>query len=233
MRKSDDMSIVTDTSAANGVGICPDGIEAFIFDLDGVIVHTDKFHYLAWKEIADSMGIYFDETINNRLRGVSRMESLEIVLERYSSKLSDDEKTALAQEKNAVYRSHLSTMIPADVPDEVRDTLKGIREKGYKLAIGSSSKNARFILEKVGLLNFFDAISDGNNITKSKPDPEVFIKAAEYLNICPEHCIVVEDAYAGVIAAKAAGMLAAAIGDAVSCEKSDFRLNSLPDLLNI
>lgn len=207
--------------------------KAFIFDLDGVIVFTDKFHYQAWKKMADNMGIYFDETINNRLRGVSRMESLEIILEKYDGTLSQDEKEVLAEEKNNTYRELLKTMSPADVSQEVRDTLKELKERGYKLAIGSSSKNARFILEKVELLDFFDAISDGNNIKNSKPDPEVFVKAAEYLGEKPEHCIVVEDAYAGVDAAKAGGMEAAAIGDATSYEKADHVLGSFRDLLEI
>ncbi len=149
-------------------------VKAFIFDLDGVIVFTDKFHYQAWKRMADRMGIYFDETVNNRLRGVSRMESLDIILENYEGSLSQEEKKALAEEKKASYRELLNTMTPQDVSTKVRRTLEQLREKGYKLAIGSSSKNAPFILEKVGLLDFFDAISDGNNITNSKPDPEVF-----------------------------------------------------------
>ncbi|MCI8893137.1 MAG: beta-phosphoglucomutase [Lachnospiraceae bacterium] len=208
--------------------------KAFIFDLDGVIVFTDKFHYQAWKKMADGMGIYFDETINNRLRGVSRMDSLEIILERYEGEpLSRSEKEALAEEKNASYRELLATMTPADVTDQVRAALKELRNRGYKLAIGSSSKNARFILEKVELLDAFDAISDGNNITNSKPDPEVFLKAAEYLGEKPEECIVVEDAYAGVDAAKAGGMRAAAIGDAASYEKADYKLDVFEDLLKI
>lgn len=207
--------------------------KAFIFDLDGVLVFTDKFHYQAWKKMADGMGIYFDEEINNRLRGVSRMASLEIILEKYDGDLSQEDKERLAAEKNDSYRELLKTMTPADVTDEVRATLKTLRERGYKLAIGSSSKNARFILGQVGLLDEFDAISDGNNITNSKPDPEVFLKAAEYLGEEPEHCIVVEDAYAGVDAAKAGGMRAAAIGDAASYEKADYILNTFGDLLKI
>ena len=156
-------------------------MKAFIFDLDGVIVFTDKFHYQAWKKMADEMGIYFDETINNRLRGVSRAESLEIILERYEGEpLSAEKKAELMEQKNNTYRELLATMTPADVSDEVRETLKTLRERGCKLAIGSSSKNAKFILEKVELLNAFDAISDGNNITHSKPDPEVFLKAGEF-----------------------------------------------------
>lgn len=209
-------------------------VKGLIFDLDGVIVFTDKFHYQAWKKMADQMGIYFDEEINNRLRGVSRMESLEIILERYEgTPLSAEDKQRMAEEKNNTYRELLKTMTPADVTGEVRDTLRELKQKGYKLAIGSSSKNARFILEKVELLEAFDAISDGNNITNSKPDPEVFIKASEYIGEKPEECIVVEDAYAGIDAAKAGGMLAAAIGDASSYDKADFVLNTFSDLLNI
>lgn len=209
-------------------------IKAFIFDLDGVIVFTDHFHYLAWKQMADRMGIYFDEVINNRLRGVSRMDSLEIILENYhGAPLSLEEKEGLAAEKNETYRELLKTMTPSEVADEVRETLTTLRSQGYKLAIGSSSKNAKFILEKVELLDYFDAISDGNNITKSKPDPEVFLKAAEFLNEKPENCIVVEDAYAGIDAAKAGNMRAAAIGDATSYKKTDFVLNSFKDLLDI
>ncbi len=207
--------------------------KAFIFDLDGVIVFTDKFHYQAWKKMADERGIYFDETINNRLRGVSRMDSLEIILERYDGSLTDQEKEAMAEEKNNTYRELLGTMTPADVTEEVRDTLAELRRRGYKLAIGSSSKNTPFILERVGLDRFFDAVSDGNNITHSKPDPEVFVKAAEFIGEQPENCIVVEDAYAGVDAAKAGGMRAAAIGDAASYEKADYVLHNFRDLLDI
>ena len=124
-------------------------------------------------------------------------------------------------------------MTPQDVSNEVRETLNELKQRGYKLAIGSSSKNARFILQRVDLIDMFDAISDGNNITNSKPDPEVFLKAAEYLGEKPEDCIVVEDAYAGVDAAKAGGMPAAAIGDAVPYEKADYILQSFKDLLTI
>ena len=166
-------------------------IKGLIFDLDGVLVFTDKFHYQAWKTMADELGVYFDETINHRLRGVSRMDSLEIILERYEGPdLSLREKEKLAEKKNEIYRTLLESMTPDDVTKEVRDTLTKLREKGYKLAIGSSSKNAKFILEKVELKDAFDAISDGNNITKSKPDPEVFLKAAEYLGLPPKACMV-------------------------------------------
>lgn len=208
-------------------------MKAFIFDLDGVIVFTDKFHYQAWKKMADKMSIFFDETINNRLRGVSRAESLEIILERYNGELTVEEKAVLMKEKNDIYRHLLNTMTPADVTDEVRYTLKELSCRGYKLAIGSSSKNAGFILEKVQLTGLFDAISDGNNISRSKPDPEVFLKAAEFLGIEPENCAVVEDAYAGIDAAKAASMTAIGIGDAAGYEKTDYRLGAFRELLVI
>lgn len=206
---------------------------SFIFDLDGVLVFTDKFHYRAWKRLADELGIYFDETINNRLRGVSRMASLEIVLEKSEKQYSSEEKEQFAERKNSYYRELLQTMTPEDVADPVRKTLAELRRRGHKLAIGSSSKNTKFILERVALTDAFDAISDGTNITRSKPDPEVFQKAAEFLNDVPDNCIVVEDAYAGIDAAKAAGMRAIGIGDAASYEKADWRIQSFDEILNI
>jgi beta-phosphoglucomutase len=208
--------------------------KGFIFDLDGVIVFTDKFHYQAWKKMADGMGIYFDETINNRLRGVSRADSLEIILERYEGEpLSDEKKANLMEEKNNTYRELLATMTPADVSDQVRDTLKKLREAGCKLAIGSSSKNAKFILERVNLTDAFDAISDGTNITHSKPHPEVFEKAGEFLGLAPKDCVVVEDAYAGIDAAKAANMAAVGIGDASGYDKADYKIKEFRELLDI
>lgn len=211
-----------------------DKIKGIIFDLDGVIVFTDHYHYLAWKEMADGIDTYFDETINNRLRGVSRMASLEIVLERYEGKpLSDDDKIKLAERKNALYVEYLKQMTPADVSVEVTDTLAELRKRGYKLAIGSSSKNAKFILERVGITSYFDAISDGTNITKSKPDPEVFVKASEFLGLKANECAVVEDAFAGIDAAKDGEMIGVAIGDAVNYERSDYRLKTFSDLLEL
>ena len=208
--------------------------EAIIFDLDGVICHTDKYHYLAWKKLADQLNIYFDETINNRLRGVSRMASFEIILERYEGEpMTEEQKVRYADEKNGYYRELLKLMSPADLSQEVSDTLEELRRQGLKLAIGSSSKNTPFILGQLGLGDFFDAISDGNNITKSKPDPEVFLKAAEFLGIAPQKCLVVEDAEAGLEAAIAGGMDCAAIGDAVKCGKGTYNLSTFADLLNL
>jgi beta-phosphoglucomutase len=208
--------------------------KGIIFDLDGVIVFTDHYHYLAWKAMADEINVYFDETINNRLRGVSRMDSLEIILERHEGKpFTHEEKLALAAKKNDLYRQYLGKMTPKDVADEVRSTLTELRKRGYKLSIGSSSKNAKFILERVNLTSYFDAISDGTNITKSKPDPEVFLKGAEFLGLKPEECAVVEDAYAGIDAAKAGNMLAVGIGDATNYRRCDYCLTTFSDLLKL
>lgn len=209
-------------------------IKGIIFDMDGVICFTDKFHYQAWKQMADKMGIYFDEIINNRLRGVSRMASLEIILERYEGEpLSDEKKEELANFKNEIYKKLLLNMKPEDCSEEVRETLKELRNRGYKLAIGSSSKNAPIILDQLEMNDFFDAVSDGNNITKSKPDPEVFVKAAEFLGLPAEECLVVEDAEAGIDAGNAGGMQTAAIGDAVNCGKGTYNLTTFADLLDI
>jgi len=208
--------------------------KAIIFDLDGVICHTDHYHYLAWKEIADKLGIYFDEVINNRLRGVSRMESLEIILERYEGvPLSQEVKLIYAEEKNILYKQLLQKMSPLDLSKEVKDTLDKLRAQDIKQAIGSSSKNARLILKQIGLENYFDEISDGNNIHNSKPNPEVFIIAAQYLKVSPSDCLVVEDALAGLEAAIAGGMDCAAIGDAVKSKQATYNLTRFSDLLQI
>lgn len=208
-------------------------IKAVIFDLDGVLVYTDKFHYLAWKALADKLGVYFDETINNRCRGVSRMESLDIVLERSDKTYTQEEKVAFATEKNEIYKSYLATMKPNDVTDDVKNTVLSLKNRGIKVAIGSSSKNTRFILERVGLIDLFDAISDGNNISHSKPDPEVFLKAAEFLGIEPCYCMIVEDAVSGVEAGKRAGMTTTAIGDAAIAHIADNDIEKLSDILDI
>ena len=206
------------------------GYQGIIFDLDGVICSTDEYHYQAWKALADQLGIPFDRTINNRLRGVSRMASLEIVLEKSNKTYSDAEKAQFAETKNVLYRELLGQMSEKDLSGEMRDTLNALRAKGLKLAIGSSSKNTPYILERIGLGDFFDAVSDGNNITRSKPDPEVFTKAAQMLGLEPSACLVVEDAHAGVEAAVNGGFDAAAIGDASGDPRAKFSLKSFADL---
>lgn len=207
--------------------------KGIIFDLDGVICFTDQFHYAAWKRMADEIGIYFDEIINNRLRGVSRMASLEIILERADRAYTQEEKEELATRKNAYYQKLLEQMSPADLSDEVRLSLEKLRTSGCKLAIGSSSKNAKFILKQIGLEGYFDAISDGTNITRSKPDPQVFLMAAQFLDLRPEECLVVEDALAGIDAAKDGGFAAAGLGEAAEYRRTDHPLASFGELCRL
>ena len=205
--------------------------KGIIFDLDGVLLSTDHFHYLAWKALADRLGIPFDEKKNDLLRGVSRMDSLEIILGERSDEFSPEEKLAFATEKNLTYRSYLQTLTPEFVSPEVPKTLQKLRESGLRLAVGSSSKNTPLILEKTDLRKYFDAVSDGNNITKSKPDPEVFLKAAQFIGLDPSECVVVEDADSGIEAAKRGGFLAISIGDSVTNGLDDRHINSLVELL--
>ena len=207
--------------------------KAVIFDLDGVICSTDRFHYLAWKKIADELGIYFDEDINQRLRGVSRAESFQIILERYDGKLSEEETERYLDQKNKLYRSYLEEMKESDFQEEVKSTLLELRRRGYQLAIGSSSRNAKPILERLKAKEYFDAISDGTNITKTKPDPEVFLKATEMLGLKPSACIVMEDAKSGIEAAKAGGMDSIAIGDAIPEGMAKYKVESFGEILGI
>ena len=207
--------------------------QGIIFDLDGVICSTDDYHYQAWKTLADELGIPFDRERNNLLRGVSRMESLNIILEKSSKTYSEEEKAAFAEKKNNLYRTLLANMSPADLTEETRSTLETLRSRGLKLAIGSSSKNTPVILERIGLGDFFDAVADGNCITRSKPDPEVFLKAAEGLALAPEKCLVVEDAHAGVQAAVSGGFDCAAMGDARDDPKARWHLQAFSDLLKL
>jgi len=202
-----------------------------IFDLDGVILSTDEYHYLAWLDMAKKENIYFDREINERLRGVSRMDSLEIVLERSTKKYSQEEKIKLCEYKNNKYRALLEKLSPKDIFPGATDFLKFLLYKKIKIAIGSSSKNAKYILKKIELYDMFDGhISDGTNITKSKPDPEVFTKAAEMLKINPCNCLVIEDAYAGIEAAKKGGMIAMGIGSAKDCSLCDLRADDISSI---
>jgi beta-phosphoglucomutase len=202
-------------------------LRGVIFDLDGVVVSTDRFHYLAWKSLADELGVPFDEERNDALRGVSRVESLELVLGDRAADYTPVEKTAFAEKKNRGYRDLLETLSPAHILPGVTDYLDSCTEAGLLIAIGSSSRNARFILERIGLQSRFDAVVDGNDITRSKPDPEVFLKAAETLGCAPAECLVVEDAEAGVLAACAAGMSCLAVGAAASDPRAAFHASDL------
>lgn len=207
--------------------------QGIIFDLDGVICSTDEYHYFAWKALADRLHIPFDRERNNLLRGVSRMASLDILLEKSGVSYSAEEKAAFAEEKNALYRKLLGRMSPVDLSDDVKTTLNALRKTNLKLAIGSSSKNTPFILERLGLSRFFDAVADGNCITHSKPHPEVFLKAAEMLGLSPTVCLVVEDAHAGVQAAVAGGFDCAAIGDAKDDPQAKYSLQLFSELLRL
>ena len=206
---------------------------AIIFDLDGVICFTDKYHYLAWKQIADEEGIEFNEEINKRLRGVSRMASLDIILEKAARAYSKKEKQALADRKNAAYVRLLNQMTPASLSDDTVRTLQEFKKMGIKTVIASSSKNAKLILHKVGLENFFDGVADGTVIAHSKPHPEVFIKAIDLIKARPHECLVVEDAVAGIEAAYRGGFDSAGLGDAVNHKKVTYKLGKLSDLLDI
>ena len=206
------------------------GIKAVIFDLDGVIVSTDRYHYLAWKKLTDRLGIYFDEQINMSLRGVSRMESLEIILSNTDRTYSDDQKKEFAEEKNKIYRRSLNELSKSDILPGVIGLLDELDERGIRKAIGSSSRNTKTILDKIGLIDRFDVIVDGTMIRNSKPDPEVFSKAVKMLGYDPEECLVIEDAVAGIIAGHNAGCKTYAVGDANNCELSDTGSEDLSDV---
>ena len=208
-------------------------IKAVIFDLDGVICSTDRYHYQAWKQLADELGVFFNEEINNRLKGVSRMESLDINLEKSNKKYSIEEKQKLATKKNDTYRNLLKNMDDHDVSSDVLKTLYFLKRNDIKVAIGSSSKNTMFILERIGLDNYFDAIADGTQISKSKPDPEVFLLAAKKLCLEPKDCIVVEDAKTGIDAANAGGFISVGINDAANYSETKYRIKKVSDVLNI
>lgn len=201
--------------------------KAVIFDLDGVIVSTDDCHFMGWKKLADDEGIYFDRKINERQRGVSRMESLDVLLEKAEKKYTDEEKLEMATRKNEYYKEFIKDLSENDILPGVMDFTKKLRDMGVKLAIGSSSKNTPAILKNIGLDTYFDAVADGNDISKSKPDPEVFLVAAKKLGIDPKDCLVVEDADAGVAAALAGGMDVIGVGSASTNPKATYHFENL------
>jgi beta-phosphoglucomutase len=188
-------------------------IRLAIFDLDGVIVDTAKYHYLAWKRLGAELGIEFTERDNERLKGVSRMRSLEILLEIGKQEKTTAEKESLAAKKNTWYVQYILQMDTSEILPGVLDFLDELRGQGIKIALGSASKNARTILERVQITDYFDAIIDGNLVSKAKPDPEVFLLGAAQLNVAPEHTVVFEDAQAGIEAALNAGMLTVGVGE--------------------
>lgn len=205
-------------------------LKAVIFDLDGVLVTTDDSHYHAWKQMADEEGIYFDREINQRLRGVSRMESLDIILEKAKRPYSDVEKLALASRKNGYYVDLIDHLDQQALLPGAVETLESLKSAGILLAIGSSSKNAPAILDRLNLSHYFTAIADGNQIKNSKPAPDVFLLAASQLGLSSSQCLVVEDADAGVQAALAAGMQVLAVGFAKDNPQASLRAEGLVDV---
>lgn len=188
-------------------------IKACLFDLDGVLVDTAGYHYKAWKKLANQLGFDFTEAQNEDLKGISRMESLDKILSWGKVEKSPEEKTELATLKNGWYVDMINRMTPAEVLPGVEDFLTALTEGGYKLALGSASKNSGIILENTNLSHFFDEVVDGNMVRRSKPDPEVFLKGAQLLGFEPVQCVVFEDAVAGIQAAINAGMKSIGIGD--------------------
>jgi beta-phosphoglucomutase len=187
-------------------------VEAVIFDLDGVLTDTAEFHYQAWQRLADEEGIPFDRARNEALRGVSRRESLLLMLA--GREVAPDDFEAMTDRKNGYYLDSLSEMSPADALPGAIELVSDAKDRGLKVAIGSSSKNAPFVLERLGIAEMFDAVADGNSVTDAKPAPDLFLAAAELLDVPPERCIVIEDAESGIDAALAAGMIAVGVGPA-------------------
>ncbi len=188
-------------------------LQGFIFDLDGVVVFTDKYHYLGWKRLADTQGWQLDEALGHQLRGVSRIPALEVILQHNGVSLSEDEKHRLAEIKNEYYKAYLRDINENDLYPGAVAFVESVRERGIKTALASASKNAETVLEALRLTHLFDAVVTGNDITRSKPDPQVFLLAAERLEVEPSRCVVFEDAYSGIEAARNAGMQAVGVGE--------------------
>ncbi len=205
-------------------------IKACLFDLDGVLVDTAKYHYIAWKELAESLGFPFTERDNERLKGVSRVASLNILLEIGGLTLADEEKTQLAERKNSRYVEYIAKMDSSEILPGALDFLKECREQDIKVALGSASKNAMTILNNTGLTPYFDAIIDGTHTSAAKPDPEVFLLGAQALEVLPEHCVVFEDAEAGIEAATRAGMFSVGIGSPETLSAANIVVPSLQQL---
>jgi beta-phosphoglucomutase len=196
-------------------------LKACLFDLDGVIVDTAKYHYIVWRKLANQLGFDLSEAENEQLKGIGRMESLDIILGIGNIELNEDTKTKLATEKNAHYLTLCQEMTPSEVLPGVKVFLDSLQQAGMKIGLGSASKNARLILEQIDMLHYFETIVDGNRITKGKPDPEIFLIGAKDLGVEPDDCVVFEDAVAGVQAAKAGGMVAVGVGEPAVLTEAD------------
>lgn len=206
--------------------------KCFIFDLDGVIVDTAKYHFLAWKNLANSIGIDFSHAQNEQLKGVSRKRSLEKILGWGNQTLSDIDFHSLMEKKNSEYLNYITTMDRSELLPEVERTIHFLIEMNQYVTLGSASKNARPILEKTNLIEAFDAIVDGNDVSEAKPNPEVFLKAALLTNTQPNHCIVFEDSVAGIQAANAAGMISIGIGNENILSEAMYNFTDFTELSN-
>ena len=206
--------------------------KCFIFDLDGVIVDTAKYHFLAWKNLANSIGIDFSHAQNEQLKGVSRKRSLEKILGWGNQTLSDIDFHSLMEKKNSEYLNYITTMDRSELLPEVERTIHFLIEMNQYVTLGSASKNARPILEKTNLIEAFDAIVDGNDVSEAKPNPEVFLKAAQLTNTQPNHCIVFEDSVAGIQAANAAGMISIGIGKESVLNEAVYNFTDFTEISN-
>ncbi|MFA7371855.1 MAG: beta-phosphoglucomutase, partial [Sphaerochaetaceae bacterium] len=204
--------------------------KAVIFDLDGVVTSTDEYHYRAWKSLADSYGWKFDRQINQQLRGVSRLESLDIILRHNNVNLSAEEKTELTTKKNTTYRAMLAALTEKEVLPGIREFMAQLKERGFKLAVASASRNAPYILDKLGLSEEFDVVVPAEDVLKGKGDPEIFAKAADMLNLFPEECIAIEDSPVGIEAIKKAKMRAIGVGEAINSSICDFYVETTNEL---
>lgn len=205
-------------------------ITTYIFDLDGVIVDTAKYHYLAWKDLADQLGIEFNKQDNEKLKGVSRIHSLEIILELGETTLSEEDFNRCLVEKNEDYLSYINKMDKSEILPRVGEAIEFLKKNNKNIVLGSASKNAKTILKKVNLLGVFDAIVDGTDITKGKPDPQTFLLGAEKVGGQPEECVVFEDAAAGIQAANSAGMISIGIGSKRQLHKADAVFSGFEEL---
>lgn len=206
--------------------------KAFIFDLDGVIVDTAKFHFLAWKKLADSLNINFTHEINEQLKGVSRVRSLEIILAEGNVQATPEDKNKWLIQKNEDYLAFVHQMDASEILPRVEEVLQFLKTNKQHVVLGSASKNARPILEKVNILHYFDAIVDGNDVTNAKPDPEVFLQGANKVSVAYENSIVFEDSVAGIQAANSAGMTSIGIGEKEVLYESDFCFRDFTEMNN-
>lgn len=206
--------------------------KAFIFDLDGVIVDTAKFHFLAWKKLADSLNINFTHEINEQLKGVSRVRSLEIILSQGNVQASQEDKNNWLAQKNEDYLAFVHQMDKSEILPRVEEVLQFLKTNNQYIVLGSASKNARPILEKVNILHYFDALVDGNDVTNAKPDPEVFLQGANQVQVAYQDAIVFEDSVAGIQAANVVGMTSVGIGEKEVLHESDFCFRDFTEMNN-